>query len=126
MLRAGHIVYIADKNSHSILRIAPDGTIQTHAGTHTGGFNGDGPAAATDLNLNFPNGEWVRADGIIYVFDTDNGRIRRVNTNHFKHRGGARVTPSGRKALELYRRKEEQRSAAIKAMWTQLRALLKA
>ena len=78
--RAGN-VYIADKNSHSILRVASDGAIHTHAGTHTGGFNGDGPATATNLNLNFPNGEWVRADGTVYVFDTDNGRIRRVNTN---------------------------------------------
>src|SRR5438093_13555518 len=38
----------------------------------------------------------------------------------------ARVTPSGRKALELYRRTEEQSSAAVEATWTQLRALLKA
>ena len=68
----------------------------------------------------------MRADGIIYVFDTDNGRIRRVNTNYFKHRGGTRVTPSGRKALELYRRMEEQSSTAVEATWTQLRALLKA
>ena len=43
-----------------------------------------------------------------------------------KERGGASVTPSGRKALELYRRMEEQSSAAVEATWTQLRALLKA
>jgi len=43
-----------------------------------------------------------------------------------KERGGAGVTPSGRKALELYRRMEEQSSAAVEATWTQLRALLKA
>jgi len=78
--RAGN-VYVADKDSHSILRITPDGTIHTHAGTHVGGFNGDGPALATSLQLNFPNGEWVRSDGVVYVFDTSNGRIRRVNTN---------------------------------------------
>ena len=78
--RAGN-VYIADKNSHSVLRIAPDGTIHTHAGTHTGGFNGEGPAPATTLQLNFPNGLWVRQDGTVYVLDTDNGRVRRVSTN---------------------------------------------
>jgi len=35
--RAGNI-YIADKNSHSVLRITTNGLIYTHAGTHTGGF----------------------------------------------------------------------------------------
>jgi hypothetical protein len=78
--RAGN-VYIADKNSHSVLRVAPDGTIHTHAGTHTGGFNGEGPAPSTTLQLNFPNGLWVRSDGTVYVLDTDNGRVRRVSTN---------------------------------------------
>lgn len=78
--KAGNI-YIADKNSHSILKVTPDGIIHTFAGTHVGGFNGEGPAAATSLQLNFPNGAWVRADGTVYVLDTDNGRVRRVNTN---------------------------------------------
>ena len=76
--RVGNI-YIADKNSHSILKLAPDGTIRTHAGTHVGGFNGEGPAPATNLQLNFPNGLWVRGDGTVYVLDTDNGRVRRVS-----------------------------------------------
>jgi len=78
--RAGN-VYIADKNSHSVLRVSPEGTIFTHAGTHLGGFNGEGPAAATSLQLNLPNGLWVRADGTVYVLDTENGRVRRVSTN---------------------------------------------
>jgi hypothetical protein len=75
--QAGNI-YIADKNSHSILKLVPDGTIRTHAGTHAGGFNGEGPAPATNLQLNFPNGLWVQGDGTVYVLDTDNGRVRRV------------------------------------------------
>lgn len=78
--KAGN-VYIADKNSHSILRVDTNGLIHTHAGTHEGGFNGEGPAAATNLMLNAPNGVWVRADGTVYVLDTDNGRVRRVATN---------------------------------------------
>jgi hypothetical protein len=78
--RAGNI-YIADKNSHSILRVSPEGTIHTHAGTHVEGFDGDGPAVATNLQLNLPNGLWVRGDGTVYVLDTENGRIRRVGTN---------------------------------------------
>jgi hypothetical protein len=77
---AGNI-YIADKNSHSVLRVATDGTIHTHAGTHQGGFNGEGPMASTSLHLNFPNALWVRSDGTVYVLDTENARVRRVNTN---------------------------------------------
>ena len=78
--RAGNI-YIADKNSHSILRRTPDGNIQTYAGTHEGGFNGEGPTNATEMQLNLPNGEWVREDGTLYILDTGNGRVRRVTTN---------------------------------------------
>jgi hypothetical protein len=78
--RAGN-VYVADKNSHSVLRVTPDGGIFTHAGTHVGGFDGEGPAAATNLQLNLPNGLWVRSDGTVYVLDTENGRVRRVSTN---------------------------------------------
>ena len=76
--RSGN-VYIADKNSHSVLKVSLDGTIHTYAGTHTGGFNGEGPAPATTLQLNNPNGLWVRSDGTVYVLDTDNGRVRRVD-----------------------------------------------
>jgi hypothetical protein len=74
-------VYVADKNSHCILKVTPDGFIHTFAGTHAGGFNGEGPAPATSLQLNFPNGEWILPDGTVYILDTDNGRIRRVDTN---------------------------------------------
>ena len=78
--RSGNI-YIADKNSHSVLRVATNGTIHTHAGTHIGGFNGEGPASATSLHLNLPNALWVRSDGTVYVLDTENARVRRVTTN---------------------------------------------
>ena len=74
-------VYIADKNSHSILKVTTDGTIHTVAGNHTGGYNGDGPDLGTNLRLNFPNGLWVRNDGTVYILDTDNGRVRRLATN---------------------------------------------
>jgi hypothetical protein len=75
--QAGNI-YIADKHSHSILKLTPEGTIHTHAGTHVGGFNGEGPAPATSLQLDSPNGLWVHGDGTVHVLDTDNGRVRRV------------------------------------------------
>src|SRR5262245_53607025 len=42
-----------------------------------------------------------------------------------KQGGGARLTETGRKALEFYRRMEEQSYAAAKATWTELQGLLK-
>src|SRR5205085_9141065 len=78
--RAGNI-FSADKDSHSILKVTPDGRIHTVAGTHVGGDNGDGPAAGTSLQLNFPNGEWVRSDGTVYILDTGNSKIRKLDTN---------------------------------------------
>jgi sugar lactone lactonase YvrE len=77
---AGNI-YIADKDSHSILQVTPDGTIHTVAGTHEAGSNGNGPTNGTNLQLNFPNGLWVRGDGTVYILDTDNGKVRRLATN---------------------------------------------
>ncbi|HTI69908.1 MAG TPA: hypothetical protein VMF06_08080 [Candidatus Limnocylindria bacterium] len=74
-------VYIADKYSHAILRITPDGLIHTFAGTHQPGFNGDGPASATTLQLSKPNGLFVLADGTVYLLDPGNQRIRRVDRN---------------------------------------------
>ena len=74
-------VLIVDEGSSSVLKVTLAGTIHTYAGTHTNGFNGDGPAPATNLHLNWPNGGWMRADGTFYILDTYNGKVRRVNTN---------------------------------------------
>ena len=71
-------VYIADKASHSILKITTDGLIHTLAGTHVQGFNGDGPALATTLQIDRPNGLFVFPDGTVYLLDPGNLRIRRV------------------------------------------------
>ena len=71
--------YIADKTSHSILRISSDGLIHTFAGTHEPGFNGDGPAPARTLQITSPNGLFVFPDGTVYLLDPGNHRIRRVD-----------------------------------------------
>jgi hypothetical protein len=75
---AGNI-YIADKESHSILKVTTDGKIRTAAGIHIPGFNGDGDALPAQLNN--PNGLFVLADGTFYIVDLDNRRIRRVGTD---------------------------------------------
>ena len=71
-------LYIADKASHSVLKITTDGLIHTFAGTHVAGFNGDGPAPATSLQLNNTNGLFVFPDGTVFLLDPGNHRIRRV------------------------------------------------
>jgi hypothetical protein len=75
---AGNI-YIADKESNSILKVTPAGTIHTAAGTHVAGYDGDGLATARQLNQ--PNGVFVLADGTFYIVDLFNQRLRRVDTN---------------------------------------------
>jgi len=74
-------VLIVDQRSHAVLKVTPAGRLFTYAGTHIEGNNGDGPAAATSLHLNDPNGGWIRADGTFYILDTENGKVRRVDTN---------------------------------------------
>jgi len=71
-------IYIADKASHSVLKITTDGLIHTFAGTHVSGFNGDGPAPGTSLQISQPNGLYVFPNGIVYLLDPGNHRIRRV------------------------------------------------
>jgi hypothetical protein len=74
-------VLIVDQRSHAVLKVTPEGRLYTYAGTHVEGDNGDGPAAATTLQLNDPNGGWMREDGTFYILDTENGKVRRVDTN---------------------------------------------
>ena len=74
-------VFIVDKDSHSVLKVTPDGRIHTVAGTHVAGDDGDLPAPGLRSRLNFPNGLWVRGDGTVYILDTGNSKVRRLDTN---------------------------------------------
>ena len=71
-------IYVADKASHSILRIEPDGRVFTHAGTHVAGTGMVPAAPATTQALDSPNGLFVKPDGTVFVYDTSNHRVRRV------------------------------------------------
>ena len=72
-------IYIADSFNHIIRRIDVNtGEITTFAGTGTPGFDGDnGPA--TDAELNFPKAVDVNDLGEVFIGDTNNFRIRRVD-----------------------------------------------
>jgi len=72
-------VYIADKNNSRIRKITiATGYISTVAGNGSSGFAGDG-AAATSAEISNPNAVAVDPSGNIYIADTGNNRIRKVN-----------------------------------------------
>ncbi|HEY9898172.1 MAG TPA: hypothetical protein V6D00_03215 [Pantanalinema sp.] len=73
-------LYIADATSHVVLKRDASGTLTLIAGTGMSGFSGDG-AAATSAMLNQPSGVAVDGAGNVYISDTGNNRIRRVNTS---------------------------------------------
>jgi sugar lactone lactonase YvrE len=73
---AGAIVYIADTLNNVIRKISANGTITTAAGDGDWGFDGDG--SATQLNLAAPNGIDVDRNGVLYIADTSNNRVRKV------------------------------------------------
>ncbi len=59
-------------------RIAASGTLTTVAGTGTAGYSGDGQIAST-AQLNIPLGIATDPDGNVFIADTNNHRIRRVD-----------------------------------------------
>ncbi len=71
-------LYIADQGTHRVRRVGPDGIITTVAGNGTGGFSGDG-GRATLAMLNTPANVAVDGEGNVYILDSLNRRIRRVN-----------------------------------------------
>jgi uncharacterized protein (TIGR03437 family) len=75
-------VYINDSANYRIRRIAPNGTISTVAGTGVSGYSGDGKAAsAAQLNLSTASGLALDASGNLYIADSGNGRVRKVDSS---------------------------------------------
>ena len=71
------VLYIADSKNNRIRRVGTDGVITTVAGTGVAGFGGDG-GPAIRARLNVPRGLTV-AGGVLYIADSDNSRVRRVD-----------------------------------------------
>lgn len=84
---AGNL-YIADGAANRIRKVDTAGMITTFAGTGECGFSGDGAAANAAMICN-PQGVAVDASGNVYISDTANNRIRKVDT------GGTITTIAG-------------------------------
>jgi sugar lactone lactonase YvrE len=73
-------LYIADTTNNCIREVDTIGTITTFAGNRTPGYGGDGGPAVM-ANLNSPEGVVFDTFGNLYIADTSNNRIRKVDTN---------------------------------------------
>ena len=72
-------LYIADTGNNRIRKMDTDGIITTFAGTGERGDGGDG-GAATRAQLRAPYGVAVGPDGSVFITDTFNNRVRKVDT----------------------------------------------
>jgi sugar lactone lactonase YvrE len=74
-------LFIADLGNSVIRRVDTTGTITTYAGIpDQAGYSGDGAAATASL-LNSPEAVAVDTLGDLFISDTNNNRIRRVDVN---------------------------------------------
>jgi len=72
-------IYFADSDNHSIWKIdATTGAIIRVAGDGLSGYSGDG-VLATEARLHSPHGVALDSFGNIYIADTDNHRIRKLD-----------------------------------------------
>jgi serine/threonine-protein kinase len=75
---AGNL-YFTDVCNFKVRRIDPDGIITTVAGMGRPGFGGDGGSATEALLSENPVGLAIGPDGDLYIADTANHRIRKVD-----------------------------------------------
>ena len=67
-------------NQHRILKVDTDGIITTLAGTGVSGYSGDGDLAI-NAKFKYPRRIAVDSEGSVYIADSFNHRIRRVDTS---------------------------------------------
>ncbi|CAB5080358.1 Serine/threonine protein kinase (EC [Olavius algarvensis associated proteobacterium Delta 3] len=84
---AGNL-FIIDAGNHCVRRVDKGGVITTVAGTGTAGFSGDGGPAA-QAQLNHPWAVAVDTAGNLYIADSQNHCVRRVD------KGGVITTVAG-------------------------------
>ncbi len=72
--------YITDSYNARVRKVDTHGVITTVAGTGQSGYTGDG-GPATQAQLDLPVGVAVDSTGILYIADSNNSRIRKVDTD---------------------------------------------
>jgi sugar lactone lactonase YvrE len=73
-------VSFADQRNYRVRKIVGSGTISTVAGNGVVAYSGDGGPAQNAL-LNAPAGVIPGSNGVVYISDTNNQRIRMIATN---------------------------------------------
>ncbi len=73
-------LYIADQGNQRVREVDTSGTITTIAGTGVAGFSGDG-GPATSAQIDGPTGLAVDGSGSVYVSDTNNQRVRKIDSS---------------------------------------------
>lgn len=73
-------VYFVDSERHLVQVIQTDGTLRTLVGSGTAGFSGDG-GPGIEAEVARPLGIAVGQTGDVYIADTDNHRIRRIDAS---------------------------------------------
>jgi trimeric autotransporter adhesin len=81
-------LYLADSENHVIRKVDVTGKIATVAGDGTSGYRGDGQLAS-QAQLNVPTSVALDSKGNLYVSDSQNYRLRKIDT------GGSIVTVAG-------------------------------
>ncbi len=71
-------LYVADSLNHRIRKLDRNGTISTFAGNGSSGYGGDG-GRATEAELSYPWGVIVDPSGTLYISDSSNNRIRKID-----------------------------------------------
>ena len=77
-LDADGSLYVADGGNNRIRKVAPDGTITTIAGTGRAEFSGDG-GPARKASLSMPYSIALDREGNLYIVDTGNYRVRKID-----------------------------------------------
>lgn len=77
-------LYVAYAEVNRVMAVQAGGTVTLFAGDGTPGFSGDGAPAAS-ARLFHPCGVAVSSGGDVYIADTDNNRIRRVDAGGIIH-----------------------------------------
>ncbi len=73
-------LYIADTGNQRVRKVNPDGIVTTVAGNGSVGSAGDG-GSATSAQLNNPVSIIIEGDSNLYIVDSANQRIRKINSS---------------------------------------------